>query len=452
MAGADHVAGPPPASQHTAFDLLQMHQPDKAWGRKAEQPWPRPAVVLIIRHVEPHKTAADIRAQLVETRERLKRELAALEAPSGALGAYGGMNSPLLHAELRGELAEVERRLARLDAAVAAPKVVLASPPPAAEAGTVDAVAKADYAPTSAAPQVIEAPRTVPGAYRRDRDPGCGGVRALRRRPLVRVPLWGSIDVLAAGPVGVGTGRFGALSGLRPDPIGCRRSGSRYHAAGSPRRNHVPMPNAADLPDRHPPRRDFIRIAALTAAAGGLALLAWPLIDQMNPAANVVDPRVKYDLRTVASGEHVMILWRRVPVVIWHRTAEAIAAAERDDTAPMRYPEADDRRVKVGHRQWLIVVGACTWDHCTVDPHPSEFMGWVCPCCGARCDASGRACNGPPDRGPLRTLKNSGGTQLRVPRRGHRAHPLTRLTYASGRERSSRHFPKAVAANVGSGG
>jgi hypothetical protein len=90
--------------------------------------------------VEQHQTAAEIRAQLVETRDRLTRELSTLEEPSGALGAYGGMNSRLLHAELRGELAEVEKGLARLDTAIDVGKDGGASRP--------------------TAPQVVAAPRT----------------------------------------------------------------------------------------------------------------------------------------------------------------------------------------------------------------------------------------------------------------------------------------------------
>ena len=37
-----------------------------------------------------------------------------------------------------------------------------------------------------------------------------------------------------------------------------------------------------------PTRRDFIYIATGAAGAVGLGLLAWPLIDQMNPSAAVL--------------------------------------------------------------------------------------------------------------------------------------------------------------------
>lgn len=58
---------------------------------------------------------ADLRAQLVAERDRLKREIADIEAPS-ALNASAGIGNQQLDAELRGELAAVEHRLARLDA------------------------------------------------------------------------------------------------------------------------------------------------------------------------------------------------------------------------------------------------------------------------------------------------------------------------------------------------
>jgi ubiquinol-cytochrome c reductase iron-sulfur subunit len=154
------------------------------------------------------------------------------------------------------------------------------------------------------------------------------------------------------------------------------------------------MPHAADTAERDATRRDFIHIAALTVAAGGVAVLAWPLVDQMNPAANALQP-VTYDLRKVPPGQEVTIVWRGGPIFIRHRTSAEIAAAIRDDRAPMAEPQADSDRVKPGHVQWMIVVGECTYDGCVPVFGQWDFGGWFCPCCGSTFDTSGRARGGP---------------------------------------------------------
>ena len=77
-----------------------------------------------------------------------------------------------------------------------------------------------------------------------------------------------------------------------------------------------------------PSRRDFIHIAAIAAAAGGVAAVAWPLIDQMNPSADTLAlSSIEYDITKVALGQEVTILWRKQPVFVRHRTPAEIAAA-----------------------------------------------------------------------------------------------------------------------------
>jgi len=46
-----------------------------------------------------------------------------------------------------------------------------------------------------------------------------------------------------------------------------------------------------EAPHEEHTRRDFIHIAAIAAAAGGLAAVVWPLVDQMNPSSNTTTPR-----------------------------------------------------------------------------------------------------------------------------------------------------------------
>ena len=159
------------------------------------------------------------------------------------------------------------------------------------------------------------------------------------------------------------------------------------------------MPNAADPPDRRPARRDFIHIAVWTTAAGGVALLAWPLIDQMNPPVNTPRPIDTFDLGKVPLGQQVVFLGRARPLFIRHRTSSEIAAAVRDDHLPLAEPQADADRVRPGHAQWLVVIGVCTYDGCTPTFAEGDFGGWMCPCCGSQFDTAGRARIGPAQGG-----------------------------------------------------
>src|SRR5580658_10350693 len=110
-----------------------------------------------------------------------------------------------------------------------------------------------------------------------------------------------------------------------------------------------------------PGRRDFIHIAAAAAAVGGVAMVAWPLIDQLNPAADTLAlATLEYDISKIPLGQEVTIAWRKQPVFVRHRTPAEIARAKADDNAPMKDPATDASRVKPGHEQWLICLASCT--------------------------------------------------------------------------------------------
>ena len=157
----------------------------------------------------------------------------------------------------------------------------------------------------------------------------------------------------------------------------------------------VDTANAAHPPGGDDPsRRDFIHIAAVTGAAGGVAALAWPLVDQMNPSGDTLAlATVEYDFSKVALGQQVSINWRGKPVFIRHRTPAEIEAARKDDHASMPDPQADAARVKKD--EWLILVGVCTHLGCVPGFGGGEYRGWLCPCHGSVYDTSGRIRQGP---------------------------------------------------------
>ncbi len=145
-----------------------------------------------------------------------------------------------------------------------------------------------------------------------------------------------------------------------------------------------------------PSRRDFIHIAAIVAAAGGAAAVAWPLIDQLNPSADTLAlSSIEYDISKVALGQEVTILFRKQPLFVRHRTPVEIASAAADDHADLRDPATDASRVKAGKSEWLILVGVCTHLGCTPTPFEGPYKGYLCHCHGSVYDTSGRIRAGP---------------------------------------------------------
>jgi ubiquinol-cytochrome c reductase iron-sulfur subunit len=145
-----------------------------------------------------------------------------------------------------------------------------------------------------------------------------------------------------------------------------------------------------------PNRRDFIHIAAGAMAIGGAAAVAWPLIDQMNPAADTLAlSSIEFDVTKVSLGQQVVVKYRGKPLFVRNRTPAEIAAARKDDHADLRDPQTDAQRVKPGHEQYLVLIGVCTHLGCVPTFGGGEWHGWFCPCHGSQYDTSGRIRKGP---------------------------------------------------------
>jgi ubiquinol-cytochrome c reductase iron-sulfur subunit len=153
---------------------------------------------------------------------------------------------------------------------------------------------------------------------------------------------------------------------------------------------------ATTSPHEDPNRRDFIHIAAAAAAVGGVAAVAWPLIDQMNPASDTLAlASIEFDLTKVVLGQQVIVKWRSKPVFVRYRTPKEIAEAVAGDHADLRDPATDASRVKPGKAEWLILIGVCTHLGCVPDFGTGAYGGWLCPCHGSVYDTSGRIRAGP---------------------------------------------------------
>ncbi|MCX8501512.1 MAG: ubiquinol-cytochrome c reductase iron-sulfur subunit [Alphaproteobacteria bacterium] len=149
-------------------------------------------------------------------------------------------------------------------------------------------------------------------------------------------------------------------------------------------------------------RRDFLMLATATVGAVGVASLAWPFINSMNPAAYVLAlATTEVELASLKPGQAITVVWHGSPVFVRYRTEAEIAAAAAVTMNELPDPQADATRVK--KPQYLVVVGICTHLGCVpLGQRPSdpkgEFGGWFCPCHGSQYDTSGRIRKGPAPR------------------------------------------------------
>jgi ubiquinol-cytochrome c reductase iron-sulfur subunit len=146
-------------------------------------------------------------------------------------------------------------------------------------------------------------------------------------------------------------------------------------------------------------RRDFLNLMSTSLAGFGALAVAWPLIDSLNPSADVLAlSSIEVDLSAIEVGQAITVKWRGKPVFVRRRTPEEIKEAEDVDVATLRDPQPDSARVQ--KPEWLILVGVCTHLGCVPQGQkPSEprgqYGGWFCPCHGSEYDTSGRIRRGP---------------------------------------------------------
>jgi ubiquinol-cytochrome c reductase iron-sulfur subunit len=154
-------------------------------------------------------------------------------------------------------------------------------------------------------------------------------------------------------------------------------------------------------------RRDFINIAAVSAAGvGGLALV-YPLVSQMWPSADVLaESSTEVDIAAIQPGQAIKAVFRKQPVFIRNLTAAEIDRATAVDNDPDEFAKLRDgqtlkERTKAGKQNWLITMGVCTHLGCIpLGPFDGgtvvgEFGGYYCPCHGSHYDTAARVRKGP---------------------------------------------------------
>lgn len=141
-------------------------------------------------------------------------------------------------------------------------------------------------------------------------------------------------------------------------------------------------------------KRDFIHVTAGVTVATALGAAVWPLIDQMNPSADVLAlASIEVDLEPLEPGQSISVLWRGKPLFIRRRTEEEIKSAQDVDVTLLKDPESDSERVI--NENFLVMVGVCTHLGCVPLGQQGEYGGWFCPCHGSHYDTSGRIRKGP---------------------------------------------------------
>ena len=169
-----------------------------------------------------------------------------------------------------------------------------------------------------------------------------------------------------------------------------------------------------------PTRRDFLMVATGAMGAIGTIAVAWPFINNLNPAADTLAlSTVEVNVAPVQVGQAITVKWRGKPLFIRHRTPEEIKTAEAVPMSELRDPQTDNARVtdtaKKVRPEWLIMIGVCTHLGCIPLAHQGDYEGFFCPCHGSQYDTSGRIRRGPaPANLPLPPYEFVSDTKIRI--------------------------------------
>jgi ubiquinol-cytochrome c reductase iron-sulfur subunit len=157
-------------------------------------------------------------------------------------------------------------------------------------------------------------------------------------------------------------------------------------------------------------RRDFLYYATAGAGAVATGAAVWPLVNQMNPSADVQAlASIFVDISGVETGTQLTVKWRGKPVFIRRRNqadidlARSVALTDLPDTSAENEnkpgADAEDKNRTLDEAgEWLVMMGVCTHLGCVPLGDAGDFGGWFCPCHGSHYDSAGRIRKGPAPR------------------------------------------------------
>jgi ubiquinol-cytochrome c reductase iron-sulfur subunit len=163
-------------------------------------------------------------------------------------------------------------------------------------------------------------------------------------------------------------------------------------------------------------RRDLLSLVATAGAAIGVAAVAWPFIDSMDPSKDVIaaGAPIDIDLSKIEAGQQIVVLWRGAPMLVVNRSPDALKTLQdpslvsrlSDPNSNVKqqpaYAENWHRSVKP---EYAVLVGICTHLGCLPNflpnpdpssPAPNWPGGYFCPCHGSKYDLAGRVYSGVP--------------------------------------------------------
>jgi ubiquinol-cytochrome c reductase iron-sulfur subunit len=147
-------------------------------------------------------------------------------------------------------------------------------------------------------------------------------------------------------------------------------------------------------------RRDWINIAAVSWIGVGAGITVLPLLNQMNPSADVLaQSTTDIDLAAIEPGQAIKTQFRKQPLFVRNLTAKEIAEADAVKVSELRDPETLEQRTR-GKKNWLITLGVCTHLGCVPlgageGEERGPFGGYFCPCHGSQYDTAARIRKGP---------------------------------------------------------
>ncbi len=148
-------------------------------------------------------------------------------------------------------------------------------------------------------------------------------------------------------------------------------------------------------------RRDFINIAAVSFAGVGAVAVVYPLVNQMNPSADVLAlASIEVDVSQIQPGQAIKTIFRKQPLFVRHLTPHEIQQANAVPASELRDPQSLAERTAEGKPQWLITMGVCTHLGCVPlgaaeGENKGEYGGYFCPCHGSHYDTAARIRKGP---------------------------------------------------------
>lgn len=176
-------------------------------------------------------------------------------------------------------------------------------------------------------------------------------------------------------------------------------------------------------------RRDFLYYATAGAGAVTAGAAVWPLVNQMNPSADVLAlASIRVDVSAVEPGTQLTVLWQGKPVFIRRRTEAEIAEARavevselidglaRNDNDAETAIAIDENRALDENGEWLVMMGVCTHLGCVpLGDAAGDFGGWFCPCHGSHYDTAGRIRKGPaPTNLPVPVAEFADATTIKL--------------------------------------